>query len=229
MSELKPVIDFLRELSANNGKPWFDAHKETYREVQSIFAGFTERFIAGVEEFDKSVSGLTVKECTWRIYRDIRFSADKTPYKTHFGAWVAPQGKKSGYAGYYIHIQPDEELYMICAGLHCPTPAMIRSVREEIMTDGDGFHAAVMEAGGFSLDRSIATKRVPAGYPADDKYADYYKLKEYIVEQYLSENDILSPSFLDRALAQFRTTERFVALLNRCVDFSREMGWEAHP
>ena len=168
MSELKPVIDFLRELSANNGKPWFDAHKETYREVQTIFAGFTERFIAGVEEFDKSVSGLTVKECTWRIYRDIRFSADKTPYKTHFGAWVAPQGKKSGYAGYYIHIQPDEELYMICAGLHCPTPAMIRSVREEIMTDGDGFHAAVVEAGGFSLDRSIATKRVPAGYPADD-------------------------------------------------------------
>ncbi len=225
MNELQPVIEFLRELSAHNEKPWFDAHKETYREVQALFFSFTERFIAGVEEFDKSVSGLTPKDCTWRIYRDIRFSADKTPYKTHFGAWVAPQGKKAGYAGYYIHIQPDEQFYMLCAGLHCPTPAMIRSVREEIMTDGDSFHAAVQETAGFTLDRSVATKRIPAGYPADDRYAEYYKLKEYIVEQRLSESDILSPSFLDSALARFRTTAPFVAMLNRCVDYAREMGW----
>ena len=105
---MKRVIEFLQNLVANNNKVWFDAHKDEYLLAKKVFEDFTEQLIAKVEAFDPSVKGLKVKDCTYRIYRDVRFSKDKSPYKTHMGCYICRGGKKSGYSGYYFHVATEQ-------------------------------------------------------------------------------------------------------------------------
>lgn len=94
---MEEIIDFLNKLSANNNREWFNAHKEEYLHCKNLFEKFTIELIEGIRKFDESIGPLTISDCTYRIYRDTRFSLDKTPYKTHFGAFIVPEGKKSGY------------------------------------------------------------------------------------------------------------------------------------
>lgn len=103
---MKEVIEFFRELHDHNTREWFDANRARWKRVQTQFHAFAEGLIDGIASFDPSVQGLRAKDCTYRIARDTRFSPDKSPYKTYIGAYVAPHGKKSGYAGYYFHIEP---------------------------------------------------------------------------------------------------------------------------
>ena len=129
---MKEVIDFFRRLHDNNDRAWFDAHRAEWTHVKGRFAAFTERLIEGIAEFDPTVRGLRVQDCTYRIARDTRFSPDKSPYKTYIGAYIAPKGKKSGFAGYYFHIEPccDSLIWSnaLSAGLYCPEPVVPRSV-----------------------------------------------------------------------------------------------------
>ena len=101
---MKQVLDFLRNLLLNNEKPWFDAHKADYLQAKDTISAFAEELIDGIRSFDDTVGPLSVADCTYRIYRDVRFSKDKSPYKTHMGIYVCRGGKKSGYSGYYFHI-----------------------------------------------------------------------------------------------------------------------------
>ena len=97
------ILAYLRNLEANNNKPWFDAHKNEYQEARAHFNAIIEQLIEGVMAFDPSVKGVGIKESTYRIHKDMRFSKDGLPYKTHFGAYICRGGKKSGYSGYYFH------------------------------------------------------------------------------------------------------------------------------
>lgn len=221
MNTLQRVWDFLEELAVNNNKPWFDAHKEQYKNALQDFQTFAEQFIAGLTKFDKSLEGLTVKDCTYRIYRDLRFSMDKTPYKTHMGAFVCPQGKKSWNAGYYLHVEPCDT-NMLVSGLYMPSPAMLKSVREEIMLEGEQFDKAVKACKGFELDWSSALKKTPKGFNADDAFADYYRLKDYTVIQTVTKEQVVAPDFLDFALQEFRKTYSLNEILNRCVAYANE-------
>ena len=119
---MKEIIDFLARLEKNNNREWFQAHKSEYLSVQEEFNIFTEKLIAGIAEFDNTINGLTAKDCTYRIYRDTRFSPDKRPYKCHLGAFVCPQGKKSGFSGYYNEWwhYTDGEDYPVCEALGEP-------------------------------------------------------------------------------------------------------------
>ena len=131
---MKQVIDFLTQLERNNNREWFNAHKEEYRAAQQRFDKLAEQVIIGISTFDQSVAGLTAKDCTYRIYRDTRFSADKSPYKCHMGAFICPEGKKSGYAGYYLQVGPHEDGYpcgnMLAAGHYTFEPQVLRIIRE---------------------------------------------------------------------------------------------------
>ena len=103
---MKEVIDFFRRLHDDNTREWFDAHRAEWTRVKGRFADFTGQLIEGIASFDPEVRGLRPQDCTYRIARDTRFSPDKSPYKTYIGAYIAPKGKKSGFAGYYFHIEP---------------------------------------------------------------------------------------------------------------------------
>ena len=212
---MKEVIDFFRRLHDNNDRAWFDAHRTEWAHVKGCFAAFTEQLIAGIAEFDPTVRGLRVQDCTYRIARDTRFSPDKSPYKTYIGAYIAPKGKKSGFAGYYFHIEPccDSLVWsnLLSAGLYCPEPVVLRSVREEILDNGAEIAAAIRKAKGFAIVEENKLKRVPTGFPADSEYA------EKITEEFL-----LSDDLLERTLAEFRRTQPFIAILNRAVQFAYE-------
>ena len=118
---MKEILDFYLRLSQNNNKPWFDEHRPEYDATKKKLHAIAEEFIKGIEEFDPRCKGLLVKDCTYRINRDIRFSQDKRPYKDWHGIYVCPKGKKSGMAGYYIHFEPINNLYFVCGGLYNPT------------------------------------------------------------------------------------------------------------
>lgn len=214
---MKDIIDFLKELKANNNRDWFEANKARYKAAQEAFNKFTEQLIEGISIFDPSIEGVTVKDCTYRIYRDVRFSPNKEPYKVNMGAYVCPRGKKSGYAGYYFHLEPNSSI--LAAGLHCPEPNVIRSVRDEIVDNGASFVASINKAKGFKIDWSTQLKRLPKGFENDTEFGDYIKLRDFDLLKPINAD---SPNLLEQVLKEFKTTKEFNDILNRAVKFAHE-------
>jgi uncharacterized protein (TIGR02453 family) len=137
---MKEILQFLRDLSCNNNKEWFTANKDRYQKVLAKWYDFCEQLICEIGKYDSDIASLTIKDCTYRIYRDTRFSKDKTPYKTHFGVFLAPGGKKSMHAGYYFHIGTGggnsyPEAHMLASGNYCYDSKTVKVLREDI-SDG---------------------------------------------------------------------------------------------
>ncbi|HIW98366.1 MAG TPA: DUF2461 domain-containing protein [Candidatus Tidjanibacter gallistercoris] len=227
---MKKTLDFLRGLQENNNREWFEAHRDTYLTVKAATEHLAARLIEGIASFDDSVSGLTPRDCTYRIYRDIRFSHDKRPYKSHIGIYVCPGGKKSGHAGYYLHIEPEHAPApggsaggcLLAAGLYMPPPAVLHSVREEMLFNGEAFIRNLKRAEGFAPDTTNSLKRVPTGFPADCPCAEYLKLKDVFLERPVSEAFMLADDMPERAVELFRTTTDFNRQLNRAIDYALE-------
>jgi len=225
---MKKVITFLSQLLENNNKQWFDDHKDNYKEAQAVFNEFILKLISGIGEFDPSVKELQLKDCTYRIYRDVRFSNDKTPYKTHMGAFIAPHGKCGGYSGYYFHIEPQGANYigghMLSTGIYLPRPMVLKSIREEIMLSGKPLIDSIVAAKGFKIEWKSALKKVPKNFPAESEYAEYFKLKDWYLHQFLTEDFILSDNLLENTLKEFKKTLAFNEILNRAVDYAVEQS-----
>lgn len=229
---MKHVLDFLSDLRKNNNREWFAANKDRYKEAEGIFNTLAEQLMALVGEFDESTRGLTIRETTYRIYRDTRFSHDKTPYKTHFGVYICPGGKKSGNGGYYFHVEPGSPdssgmigSHLLDAGIYMPEPAVLKSVRDEIFDNGEAVLASISRAHaatGFDLDRSNSLKRTPTGYPTGSKWDEYLKLKDFHLSKFVDDAYILSPDLAQRAAADFRTTYDFMTLMQRAARFAHE-------
>lgn len=223
---MKRVLDFLKYLRVNNDREWFNANKGRYQEAQAVFNAFAEQLIAEIGVFDQGVRGLALKDCTYRIYRDTRFSHDKTPYKTHMGVYVCPGGKKSGNAGYYFHIEPEGDgllgQHLMSAGIYMPEPAVLKSVRDEFFDNGEEVVKAIKKAKGFSLDRTNSLKRTPTGYPTGSEFDEYLRLKDFHMIKTVDEGYILAGDLAKRAAADFRATYGFMALMHRAADFAHE-------
>lgn len=218
---MRQLVDFLAELAENNNREWFAANKQTYLQVHKYFTEFATQFMNGVALFDASTAGLRLSDCTYRIYRDIRFSHDKSPYKTWYSIFVAPHGKKSGYAGYYLHIEPSKESF-IYAGIHAPTPTLLRSVREEIIDHGDIMMQSIKACKGFELSRFDVLKRNPKDFAEPTPYDELLRMKDLGVIKHLTIDDICHPDFLQRVLADLKMAQPLVAQLNRAVDYAFE-------
>ena len=222
---MKDIISFLEDLAANNDRAWFEANRDRYKAVKSRMDAVAKDFIKAVAAFDPSVEGVQVKDATYRIYRDTRFTKDKSPYKTWFGVYVCPRGKRSGLSGYYMHVEPDQNHYMLCTGAYCPTAGEIKSVREEIMTEGDAFVETIRQAEGFDIDWSTAYKRMPQGWSAEDPHSEYYRLRNFLLVKLIDRDFVLSDDFISRAADQMSRTRPFNDTLNRAIEYAREMGW----
>jgi uncharacterized protein (TIGR02453 family) len=228
---MKRVLDFLNDLRVNNNREWFAANKGRYKEAEAVFNAFAERLTALVGEFDPSVRDLTLRETNYRIYRDTRFSHDKTPYKTHFGLYICPGGKKSGNAGYYFHVEPQGGgmigNHLLDAGIYMPEPAVLKSVRDEIFDNGEAVSAAIRSASkesGWELDRSNSLKRTPTGYPPATEWDEWLKLKDFHLMKRIDDAYLLAPDVAERAAADFRATLAFMTLMNRAARFAHEEG-----
>jgi uncharacterized protein (TIGR02453 family) len=131
------MIPFLKKLAKNNNKAWFDANRPSYVEAKTTFENFVASLISAYGKHDPSIAHLTAKECMFRINRDVRFSKDKSPYKTNLGASISSGGKKSPFAGYYVHIEPGASL--AGGGMWMPMPEQLAKVRQEIDYNFDEF------------------------------------------------------------------------------------------
>lgn len=221
---MKTVLAFLEDLAKNNHKEWFTSHKPEYDAAKAKFDALSIDFIENLSHFDTRLVGLTLKEATFRIYHDLRFHRDRPPYKNHFCVYACPYGKNSGYAGYYLHIEPIEDTFLLCSGLYNPTPAVQKRIREEFAHHSAPLIEALQECSDFHLPWDTAYKKIPRGFSATDTNADYYRLRSYELYKKISVEDFLRPDFVEWATAQLKRTYRFNEILNRCVDEVREEG-----
>lgn len=226
---MKETIGFLRDLSCNNNREWFAANKERYREVQARWHEWCGQLIRAVGQYDPDIARLDVKDCTYRIYRDTRFSADKSPYKTHFGVFLSKGGKKSMHAGYYFHVgtglgKDYPHCHMMASGNYCYEPRVVRMLREDISFGWEAFKENVLEVAdpSFRVDMDGALKRVPKGYPADAPYADFMRLKSFSLVACPDDDFILQPNLVERVAELFRTVKPFNDYINRAVDFEED-------
>ena len=128
---LQPAtLTFLKGLKKNNNKPWFDANRKKYEASKADFISFVDNTISAITKFDPAVSSLKAKDCIFRINRDIRFSKDKSPYKSNMGAYINPGGKKINTPGYYFHCEPGQSF--AAGGLYIPEPGVLAKIRQEI-------------------------------------------------------------------------------------------------
>lgn len=189
MPELK-IFPFLRRLSANNNREWFHAHKPEYEEVRAEVNVLAQRLINLVAEFDPRAAALRVEDCTYRIYRDTRFSADKTPYKTHIGIFINPPfGKKGITLGYYFHLEPGKSFFG-AGTIGLPAP-VLKAIRQSIYDEIDEFREIVEspEFRKYSIEIGFnKLKTAPKGFPKDWEYIDYLRPRDYCTETLLPDS-----------------------------------------
>ena len=225
---MKAIITYLRQLQANNNREWFNAHKDEFLKSQARFHQLVEEVIKEIAAYDPDVVGLTAKDCTYRIYRDVRFSADKSPYKCHFGAFIAKGGKKAGNAGYYFHISTGggdcyPYCHMLAAGDYCYEPEVMKILREDICYGEGDFDRIVKQADAdFKLDTEGALKRNPKGFPADAPYSEYLRLKFYCLTAMPDDSFWEGKDLAKRIANKFASTKPFLDYINRAIDFARE-------
>lgn len=181
--DISRLVRFLRQLKANNNKQWFDAHREEYQELRVEFSDFVQQVITLIAKFDPALKHVTAKEGMYRINRDIRFSHNKTPYKTNFGAGIEPGGRKGEMPGYHLHIDATGQV-MVAGGLYMMTPQQLNAVRDSIDRQ-PGQLRKIIEApqfrktfGGLAVDDQL--KRPPRGFSADHPDIDLLKLKRFV-------------------------------------------------
>lgn len=189
---MKPsTLQFLRNLEKNNTREWFNENKNLYTEAHEDVVGFVENLIEQISEFDEEIEKLDAKKSIFRIYRDTRFSKDKSPYKTNFGANLGI-GKGSSKAGYYLHIEPGKSF--LAGGIYVPESSVLKEIRKEISMNGAEFQK-ILEAEDFrnnfrGLSVEGKLQRVPQGFEKENPMAEYLKLKHFVVSHPVSDAEL---------------------------------------
>ncbi len=187
------TLQFLRTLEKNINREWFNENKTTYQEAQQDVISFVEKLIEEMVVFDEEIGKTDAKKSLFRIYRDTRFSKDKSPYKTNFGASLG-MGKGSQKAGYYLHIEPSKSF--LAGGIYMPESSVLKEIRKEISAFGEEFLAIVEKDEFRNYFRGLSVedklKKVPQGFEKDDKMAEFLKLKHYIVTHPVSDEQLLN-------------------------------------
>ena len=185
---MKSILPFLRELEKNNNREWFNANKDKYLQAKAEFDEFIDSLIAELQLIDPRVAGATAKNTVFRIYKDIRFSKDKTPYKTQMGAYIIGGGRKAQMPGYYLHIQAGESF--LAGGMYKPEAEHIKAIRKEIVNFPEDI-TAIIENPEFKKNYSLydkdKLKRPPQGYSADDEMIELLKNKHFIASKNIPE------------------------------------------
>lgn len=198
---LNTIIDFLGDLSRNNNREWFNENRERYEVARQEMFLLTSDMIVRLAAVEPALAYLEPKNCLFRIYRDIRFSPDKSPYKRHFGTYIAsPNGSRSPWAGYYIHIEPGG--CMLASGLWEPDVKRLRSI---IDTDYDELACIIHNPDfrrffpdGLSSPYDKPLKRVPRPYPVDHPAAEWLKLRQLCIAWPFPDAMLKQPDFEDR-------------------------------
>ena len=226
----KRILAFLREVQQNNNRAWFASHRDEYLACKEDFEKDVATIIARISEFDPSISHITPKDATYRFYRDTRFSPDKSPYKNHFGAYIAAHGKKALHGGYYVHLEPNHCL-LACGTYWLPTN-ILTSCRNEIMgnieewrkrVENKDFVKTFGKPAGGSWDDSHGfgmehLKSCPAGFPRDYEHIHYLRMKDYCCWKGVDETFFTKAKWMDEMVKIFKTAKPKMDFINAVVD-----------
>lgn len=216
------TLKFLTQLKKNNNKPWFDAHRAQYEAARIDFSNFFQLVIDALQKTDTTITGITSKECLFRINRDIRFSKNKTPYKSNFGASLKRGGRKSGFAGYYFHCEPGHSF--IGGGLWMPEAQPLKNVRQEIDYNWDEFQEILKEKnfkkiyGDLYKGQDVSLSTIPKGYEKDNPAAEYVKLKSFIAETKINDEELTKASLHKKTVTAFAALLPLLNFINRSID-----------
>jgi uncharacterized protein (TIGR02453 family) len=218
--DFENAFTFLKKLSRNNNREWFEKNKPGYIEIKEQFELFVETLLHEMIKFDESLAGLNPKKLTFRIYRDVRFSKDKTPYKTHVSAGFSSEGKGIAVPGYYLQIEPGNSF--LAAGLWMPIPENLTRIRQEIDYNGDLLAKITNEKkykknfNGFWDGDKLKT--MPKGYPKDHPHIDWLKLKSFIVEHHFEDSEVTDKKFLKNLLDVAKSAKPMNDFLKQALD-----------
>ena len=215
----KKIIDFLIKLNNNNSKEWFDANRKEYDEIKKYHIELVDEFITRISKFDDNVAALNAKQCIFRINRDIRFSNDKTPYKTNVGAYIIEGGKKDWRGGYYLHLEHNNSF--IAAGLHLPQSDWLLKVRTSISERGDELMKLLNRPDHkkfFGEFKGEKLKSVPRNFDKDDKHIELIKLKSFdIMYCYDNESIFDTEGFINDAIEKFKILKPVNDFFNEAI------------
>lgn len=217
------TIHFLKDLKKNNNKPWFDDNKDRYVSAKKDFEDFIEIIIAKSASFDTDINGLLAKNCIFRINRDIRFSKDKTPYKTNFGASINRGGKKSHYAGYYFHLEPGGNSFA-GGGIWMPEVIELKKLRQEIDYCFPEFKKIVGSSSfqkqypGLEMNENQMLVNVPKGYDKDNPASSFLKLKSFVATHPIPDNLLQNKNLVSQVNIAFKALMPLVKFINRSIE-----------
>jgi uncharacterized protein (TIGR02453 family) len=216
---MNEILSFLYDLQENNNRQWFQEHKGEYEKAKEQFHKLINRLLIELSKNNAGFSGLEAGDCAFRIYRDVRFSKNKEPFKTHFGAYMAPSGRNSDKAGFYIHIQPGESL--AGGGLYCPQPDFLNAVRTEIYNNAKEFKGIIHAQSYTSAFGELSgdqLKTAPKGFPKDFEDIALLRYKEYLSTKKFSDNEVLESSFEKKVLALFEVQKPLNEYINKAIN-----------
>ena len=226
----KMILTFLSDVAQNNNREWFHAHKAEYDAARAEFERGVGQALERIVSFDPSVGNLAVKDCTYRFYRDTRFSPDKSPYKNHFGAYICAKGKKALRGGYYIHLEQGKCL--LAVGSYWLPTNILTACRNELMANEQEWLRCVESKSfkkyfdapedaswespqGFGLEK---LKTCPAGFPRDYKYVKNLRLKNYCAWHRVGDDFYEGDTWLDEMERIFRAAKPMMDFMNAVID-----------
>lgn len=224
------ILGFLRDISANNNRPWFAQHKDEYLAAKEDFEAGIALAIPKIATLDPSVAHIKVKDAVYRFYRDTRFSPDKSPYKRHLGAYIAAHGKKALHGGYYIHLEPGACM-LACGSYYLPTN-ILTACRNEIIANEQQWLQTVenphfvrlfgtpgahdlTEKQGFGI---AALKTAPTGFPRDYRHMPYLRMKDYCCWKQVPDNFFDGDDWLDEMMTVFAVAKPMMDFVNAVID-----------
>lgn len=222
MQITKATTQFLKDLKAHNNRDWFAANKPRFELAKKEFEEFVDALISEIVKFDPSIAHHSAKDCIFRIYRDVRFSPDKSPYKSHFGAHITSAARRSeihSRAGYYIHLEPGDTF--IAGGAYLPQGDWLKAIRSEIAYDPKEFKRILNNKSFkdyFGDMEGDKLKTAPRAYPKDHPEIELLKQKSFLAVNKCSDKDVLKTDFLQHCAKTCKALFPFDQFLNKAKD-----------
>jgi uncharacterized protein (TIGR02453 family) len=217
--EFAPIFKFLKDLKKNNDRVWFEKNKPKYLAAKQGFEEFVAQLLNELSKFDDGVGKLDPKKLPFRIYRDVRFSKDKSPYKTNMGAGISPNGKLVQEPGYYIHIEPGKSF--VAGGIYMPDSENLAKIRQEIDYNAKAFNS-ILTNKSFkklypALDDFDKLKTMPKGYPKDHAQIEFLKHKSFIVSHNYSDKEVMDKKFVKSVAAHAKAIKPLNDFLKEAI------------
>jgi len=219
---MESIFSFLRDLAAHNNREWFGENKKRYQQSLDRFRVFVAEVLGGITLFDPLLRLIEAKDTIFRIYKDTRFSKDKTPYKTNFGCWMSGGGRRSADAGYYFHLEPDG--CFMAAGVWMPPAGQLQLIRQEIIFDpvafSKVFHDQWINQNYERTGAEDKLKKGPAGFPKDFELLDELKYKHYVFSKNYSDMEVVRGDFPQKLVEDYRGLFPVVHYLNQAMSYT---------